>query len=253
MKQIKWFSCGISNAITRTVIHFFPSAGIVTAPYPALCKIGIFGIGIEHRWVTIEGARVSHPDGVRAEELFPELRQGVNGFFGITIEVSTNQPTANLSGSKCIVEFASKGQGLKFHAIPWVEAKRDYTRSDKAAAESERVAVFAGLLGIDDEQTVSSLVLINSSDDAWSPEILAPSQTKEQKTAVPTPIQVLPRTTQEVPLSSSTFAEVEPWVSSVGAVRAGAFYCSKEPWRNLGAYTVCRDRMTKRLVSVCAV
>ena len=76
MQSVKWVSFGISNALTRTIVHFFPSEGGITAPFPATCALRIFGQGLIEKKVVIEGARLSHPDGVRVENgrvTMPEL------------------------------------------------------------------------------------------------------------------------------------------------------------------------------------
>ena len=41
MQSITWKSFGIATATTRTLVHFFPSAGNVSAPYPVMCRFQI--------------------------------------------------------------------------------------------------------------------------------------------------------------------------------------------------------------------
>jgi len=65
MQCIRWITFGLSTAVAETLVHFFPSAGNVSAPYPALCKIRAFSDGDTIGEVTLEGARLSHPDGLR--------------------------------------------------------------------------------------------------------------------------------------------------------------------------------------------
>ena len=119
MQSVKWIGFGVSNALSRTVVHFFPSGGGVTAPYPANCMLNLFSLTVdesigglahklEEKKIVLEGARLSQPDGVRLDQAFEDLSQGVKGFFGITVELSTGQPKVDLSGSSCIIEHSSK-------------------------------------------------------------------------------------------------------------------------------------------------
>ena len=77
MQSVKWIGFGVSNALSRTVVHFFPSGGGVTAPYPANCMLNLFSLTVdesigglahklEEKKIVLEGARLSQPDGVRA-------------------------------------------------------------------------------------------------------------------------------------------------------------------------------------------
>lgn len=114
MQAIKWLTFGISNALTKTVVHFFPSSGNVTAPYPAHCKLSIFGKDLQRKSILVEGARLSQPDGIKMEEAFPQLKSDVSGYFGLEVEISTPQPRIDLSGSSCVIELAARSHSARF-------------------------------------------------------------------------------------------------------------------------------------------
>lgn len=113
-QSVRWVGFCQSTAVTRTLVHFFPSAGNVTAPYAANCKLTVFGRGLTRRSLQIEGARLSHPDGLKIEDVFPEVRENTSSLYGIEIELSTGQQRVDMSASSSIFEIVTGGQSVKY-------------------------------------------------------------------------------------------------------------------------------------------
>ena len=155
MHIIRWLSFGLTGAGTRTLVHFFPTAGNLTAPYPAQCKLTAFAEGIGVRSVTIDGGRVSQPDGVWLHDAFPSFEEERVNFVGLSVEVSTMQPKLDISASACSVEFVTEGFSTRF---------RPYrSLASKGRSAQPPLEPIVGL-GLYDKRTVSSLVIVNCSN-----------------------------------------------------------------------------------------
>ena len=149
IQSVRWIAFGISNSSTKTIVHFFPSEGGVSAPYPATCTLKIFGSKMQERKVVIEGARLSHPDGVRLEQAFPSLGEENIGNFGLEIEVATIQPRVDVSPSSCIIELVSKGYSTRYWPVrlapvptllrPALDDDTTRGEGDESTDENERV------------------------------------------------------------------------------------------------------------------
>ncbi len=98
-------------------MHFFPASDAATAPYPATCKLTLFGRDFPSKSVTLEGGRLGYPDGVRIEDAFPMLNSLGGGSYGLEIEISTTQPRLDLVGSSCSVDFHSQGMSAHFRPV----------------------------------------------------------------------------------------------------------------------------------------
>lgn len=241
----------MSSATTRTIVHFYPSAGSVTAPYAANCKLTIFGDNVEAQSITLEGARLSYPDGIRLEDIFVSLREGVSSSFGVIIEVSSIQPRVDLSGSQCVVELASKGQSVRFHAKRYTEPLRnplenkDLAEDVEAAKESLPREVLP-ILGISDSFSDSSFVVANGSDEPWTPEVSNCSGDTVQGTFT----EVAPGSVVEFALDEKSFSDNSNQATSWGEVSKGTLYITNSPNDSIAMYACYRDRKTKRQVAV---
>lgn len=193
MQTLSWLPFGVSSSITRTIVHFFPCADSVTAPYPANCALTLFGSGLQMRSVVLEGGRLSNPDGLRLEDAFPELKAESpaapsSGLFGLMVEISSPQPRLNLEGSGCIVEFSSRGyqnrywpsRGVCRAAMPDSSRLRPSLLSSSKAATEESVAldyakVVKSGIAIRDAAQSASMVVVNASDKSVKGTLLGAS------------------------------------------------------------------------------
>ena len=256
MRKASWLSYGLSNATTRTIIHFYPSCGSVTAPYAANCKITIFGGGLDGQAITIEGARLSYPDGIRLEDVFPELREGVDGLFGVIFEISTIQPRVDLSGSQCVIELASRGLSVKFQASRYLEPAQspleDTTLVEDEKPEETTPREPIPVLGLHDDFSATSFIVANGSELPWKPEIVRTSggEFVEIESAA---TEVEPGGVKEFSIDDSAYADSEPHSSSWGLIKKGTLFVDNPPSESVAVYACYRDVLTKRPVSVSAL
>jgi hypothetical protein len=245
----RWLGFGMSGALTRTVVHFFPSAGTVTVPHPASVTLSFFAPGAGEQRVVLEGARFSQPDGVRIEDAFPAQLEKLSGAFGLRIEVSTSEPRVDLSGSQCVIEIAVQGKSTRF--TPKVIAE--------PAAEDESRALPVFPL-VKDGFHVTSLVVVNGGAEAFSPVLSEP-------VAQPGLAPVL----NALPLASPSFAPLSagevlfddgmnsklledraPRECGWGLLRSRALVLPGLP-AETAAFAVYRDVVNRRPVSVVAL
>ena len=155
MQSVSWITCAISSAISRSIVHFFPSAQITSAPYPVVFKLSIFGKDIQPKYVALEGGRLGQPDGVRLEDAFPQLAEGVSGLIGLKIEVTTPQPRIDLSPSQCVMEIISSAQSVRFNL-------RQVGQTEKRSNAPQPQKSVPIVAGINDAFFLSSLALVNA-------------------------------------------------------------------------------------------
>lgn len=264
MRNVKWLTFGVSNSVARTVVHFFPSGGGVTAPYPSNCALTVFGplsgqmgagtpAGIARK-VVIEGARLSQPDGVRLEQAFSELAEGLNGFFGLSVELSTAQPRIDLSASECVIELRSRGNSVRF----WPKMVKDSEEKETEGSSPSPVAMAC----LKDAYLSSSLLVINESEDPFNPECFICDYSEAEKEAATEEEDksfrrivetgyVPPLSVMEFPLSDSILTAAGA-KDDGGETDSAAVYCGAQR-AGTSCYALYRDVVTKRPVSVSAL
>lgn len=232
--SVKWMTFGLSDALNSTLVHFFPSAGAITAPYPAHCTLSIFGRGLSPNQVVLDGARLSQPDGVRVEDAFSEIREQNINIFGIQIEIGSSQAKLNLSHSLCIIELSANGLATKFHPVriedPLVEGLRNFA-------------------AIKDCFQQTSLISVNPTSEIFRPAVYslrADGQTQELGME-----GVLPGSAHEQFLPDSLFEGLKPQQCSWGLARVRSVLI--KPVAEVSQYIVYRDPVTRRPMSVCKV
>ncbi len=277
MQSIRWIGFGISNALTHTMIHFFPSEGGVTAPYQANCVLRIFGQGINEKRVVLEGARLSHPDGVRIEDVFSELRSEQVGLYGIEVELVSVQSRVDLSPSSVIFELVSKGHSAKYWpAMVSDEGGRNRSEIDRIAREIKRSkssqqqltlgenaeAASAGASEqkpekpkvlsaplVNDAINTSSLILVNGTKEPFKPYV-----TLSDETLAGLEQGIAALSVNEKLFDEKAFERVTPWECSWGLLRTRVVHYSYSREDSPNAlYLVMRDALTRRPVSVSAL
>lgn len=149
--SVRWIGFGLSHSLARTVVHFFPSSNVVTAPYPVNTKIQVFSTGAGDHSVILEGARLHQPDGVRMEAAFPTLAQGT-GTYAVLVEITGTSQRIDLTASQCIVEIVTANGKIRY---------RPTEVSSKATSENPISAITYS-----DAFVKSSLVFVNTSHKA---------------------------------------------------------------------------------------
>lgn len=159
MQTIRWLSLCIFNALTKTSIHFCPGAKGISAPYPINCKLTLFGETLDSPVsVTIEGARLRQPDGLRLEEAFSVLQNDSTGIFGLGIELSSPQGRIDLSTSQCIIEIYSSRFTSRF--------KPKMIGDDPNRSDEDNLS----FLGLQDNFNSTNVVVVNGSEEDFFPD-----------------------------------------------------------------------------------
>lgn len=111
-----WRAFFICNDLTKPVVHFFPQSSGSAAPYGVNCTLTIFGGNLASRSVTLEGARINQPDGIRLDAVFPELLENAQGLVGLDVLLSSTQRRLDLSASQVVIELVKGKQSLRYFA-----------------------------------------------------------------------------------------------------------------------------------------
>jgi hypothetical protein len=145
---VRWIGFGLSHSLARTVVHFFPSSNVVTAPYPVNTKIQVLSTGAGDHSVILEGARLHQPDGVRMEAAFPTLAQGT-GIYAVVVEITGASQRIDLTASQCIVEIVTANGKIRYRP----------SEVSGSANNTEPISSIA----YSDASVKSSLVFVNTS------------------------------------------------------------------------------------------
>lgn len=235
-QTVSFLGFGVATSLLRTVVHFFPSAGGVTAPYPTNCTITVFGQGLPRRHVVLEGARMSHPDGVRLDEVFPELKREMTGFFGFSLELSTTQPRVDLTESDCVIELAGRGHSLRFRAARSVSQESWDTRS-LMLLHDERLR--CSVVGVNASSGMAKAMMTDPDGEAGAPSV----ETEH----------LLPESVQETPYPEGIFQRHSSDGGIIGATRARRVVMQDAPPKDVAYYVLYRDAATRQPVSIGAV
>ena len=232
MQSVRFIGFGMTTAVTRTLLHFFPSAGNVTAPYQANVRLTVSGNGVATGTVMLEGARLSQPDGVRLEMAFPHLQSETGALFALEVEISTMQPRVDMTASECIVELSSVSRSARYRPV-----QIDQTEPPLPC------------LAVRDAFNSSSLVVINPTDVIQHPRV-------ERATADGPLLMrldpVAPKAVQEINFDEATLAGA-PHECSWGLTRCASVKPLVEPNSVLRYFLLYRDSITKTPVSVVAI
>ena len=238
MQSIRWLGFSVTNSLTKSIVHFYPSSGSVTAPYQASCSLTVFGNGVERKRVVLEGARLSHPDGVRLDLAFPTLKGEGAGLHALEIEVTTTQPRVDLAPSSCVIELCSKGATARY--------------SPRVIEPKEAAREFSPGLAIRDSLTISSVVIVNGTESIHKPEIKSMLARRSEAPTVEDASlgRVAPGAIMEVPFEEAFMGSLEPHQCSWGAVRSRGVWTDTELPAEVGYFVMYRDAVNKLPLSV---
>lgn len=271
MQNSKWIGFGLTSAISRSCMHFFPAADSVTAPYPAGCSLAIFRNDIPRRAVMLEGGRLSNPDGVWIEDAFPSLKNEITGLFGLEVEMMSVQQRLDLNGSGCVIEVVSQGFATRY----WPARPATLPRQDNGSKEGEQTSQRICWNGIayKDNFHSCSLIVVNGSDVPAGIEIIRTPAVSAQTPNGSWRIEAGPRAVVEHDFEPALYQGVQPQECSWGTIRAvpvkvygdlalglapaeGAsrsLRLEQENQAALACYLVYRDNENRRIVSVMAL
>lgn len=235
MQSVKWIGFGTANSVSQTMVHFFPVGKGISAPYPANCTVNVFGPlkgagqGVQRKRVTLDGARLSQPDGVFLNQAFEDLEQ--EGFFGVSVELSTVQPRIDLSTSSCVIEFCSRAGSVKYW--PKLPPGRGEENSQATA------------LVLNDNLTSTSVVVVNCREESFSPSLSV-------NVGERTPLDLSGR--YQVEAESVAEISITEIISAqkTGVNEAAGFSIEAYP-ADVAVFTVYRDYNTRKPISVSAL
>ena len=236
MQTIRWLSFCVSNPLTRTCVHFCPAAKNIAAPYPINCQLTLFGGGLsEPLSVVVEGARMRQPDGMRLEDAFPVLRAEASGIFGLGVELLSPQGRVDLSASDCLIELHSNRFSSRF-------------RPKQVDIGEHNAGQVPELLCLKDSLNVTSVVIVNGSDQEFSPCFKDLGSSSQDFAQPLEPLGAL--SVREMSLDVNGAKQVE---CGLGKTIASAFSIAEDPPQNVVGYIVYRDTETKEPMSVSAL
>ena len=247
MHIVQWHTFALHTSQTKTLVHFFPSAGSMTAPYPAQCKLIAFGQALGVKSVTLDGGRVSQPDGICVDDVFPALQDEKSTAIGLTIEISTMQPRLDIAPSDCVIEFVTEGFSTRFHPY-----RPGFHPS--GSGESGPGTVPIGVM-IKDKYTTTSICAMNPSESeaqlhlALLKRNLSGIAEESRLDLSPLP----PASIREIPIPESHFHGAFEVSQPYGVQQYLPLIRQGMQDQQVVVYSVYRDASTGCPVSVCAL
>jgi hypothetical protein len=115
---MRLFSFIQSDALTRSLLHIFPTSKGGFSAQPIACSITLFADRPDTQSIGLEGVQLNQPDGVRLDELFPRLKEGGNSLAGLIVELEPSSQRTDLSSSTCSIELVNRDFSIMFSMIP---------------------------------------------------------------------------------------------------------------------------------------
>ncbi len=229
-KVYHWLSFAYHDSTIRTAIHFFPYSGSISATYPVELTLSIFGNDFETVQITMEGARLSQPDGIILDQVFPALLSQYQGLYGVSLQLKCpQQAQLDLSNSVCLTELLGTDQILRFEA-----------RYINSSHNFELNGICRSAEGI-----TSSLVAINASGVVYNNGLPAGLVRAEQK---PTN-QLLSGSVQELKISDDYLKSGLTQITSQGEMLINNYHL-QTPAPEVVYFYLERNRQTNALQNV---
>ena len=89
------------------LLHFFPTALGVSAPYAVKAKIELFIDGAVFARQSFDGLRLNQPDGLELGKIFPEVHFSSEKEIGVNIELEVEKGRVDLSHSRICLLYTS--------------------------------------------------------------------------------------------------------------------------------------------------
>lgn len=152
MQKITWHAFAINGSLTKTVLHFFGHSKEVSAPYPLHASIRILcGSNYDAFPLTLEGARLQTPEGVRLDSIIEHCNLGDASLFGLELTLQSQHTRVSLEHSQCILELDGKGYTTFFKG----------TLSDSCVNQDFATKTIPIIF---DTNTVTSFMFVNPDD-----------------------------------------------------------------------------------------
>lgn len=247
MKSVSWLAFLNPNRKAGTLIHFFPATPGSATPYPVDLSVSLFGRGVPKRTISLEGARLFNPDGVRIEDIFSLAEADDESTLALQIELQTNNAKSDISASQCLIELPSAEGGLIFaphKSVLTVNAQNSNELLENVG--SEKV-----IMAMKDSQLCPSVLVVNCKQNELRPEIYYRDLRESPKALMPLG-QVAPMTALERKLDGTVFGEPQPREMSWGNLRTRVL-SAESGHRDMAMYLIYREVKTSKIVSVHAL
>lgn len=261
MQSVRWLSFSLASSLTRTLVHFFPYSHTVAAPYVSQCRLTVFGPGVERRTVILDGARLSHPDGVKVEDAFPELSSVADATpsgFGLEIELLTLQQRADLGASGCVVELTAPTRNTGQICRYWPSRLPDSI--SELPSDGPTISPPRTILALRDAFVTTSILVVNGRDEGVKIALSGVVDSTDGATftgnSYSDSFVAEPGRVTEFDLPAQLFEDAPPQSCGWGLVRGRTlrFGIDEEVWRRgVVAYLVQRHPETRRPVTISAL
>lgn len=246
MRSIQWLTFYMPDKSQQTRLHFFPASPIAATPFPVDLSVTIFGRYIEPKRMTIDGARMFQPDGMRLEDVFQLPDQAAESPFGLLVEISCPQPRADVSASSCMMEIMSADGFVRYKVPP---IKQSETEEVEQEEELERCSLL-----MRDSYFAPSIVVVNATDSELKPQLMSFSTQNPDGTRELIPVgQLGPWSVLERKLEGVLFSNVEPEEFSWGLMRARTIVPVGLPEQGVSCYVMYRDAKINTIQSIRAI
>jgi hypothetical protein len=247
MRTVKWAAFLNPDRKVGTLVHFLPGTPGAATPYPVEVALTVFGRSLPQKTISLDGARLFHPDGVRVEDIFTFSDSDPDSLIALQVEVFSKQQKSDVSASQCIVEFPSIDKPVLFSpskAIINLDPQKGTEVSPAAASEVR-------ILAIKDPNLTPSLLMINGDKFDLRPEVHY-DDTEDSKRALMPLGQISPLSVLERKLDGTIFGEPLAREASWGNVRTRILAAKASP-AGSAMYLLYRDVKTSKLTSVHAI
>ena len=283
--MVSWLGFGIASTVTKSFMHFLPAAAGIGAPYPVDLKVTVGGSALPRRTLTVEGARLGHPDGFRLEEAVPALNQQVSGMYLLQVDLAPSQQRVDLSTSGIIIELQYQ-QGAVRYLPRRINSHIEGGKAKSLSGESQTSGTLGSIMArgvfnpdagistgfaLRDPTLFASIVILNST----ASPIVARIYSSRMEESVGT-VTIAPDSVKECDLVELGLTRATKLDCTWGAVEVEAFRVSFENPPQLAeenpsnldaeskasqailgaaaaAYVVYRDRNSRRISSVVAL
>lgn len=244
MRTVKWSAFLNPDRKIGTLVHFLPGTPGAATPYPVEVGLTVFGRNLPQKTISLDGARLFHPDGVRVEDIFSFSESDPDSLIALQIEIFSKQQKSDVSASQCIIEFPSIDRPVLFSpskAIINLDPQKGQEIPGIESSESR-------ILAMKDSNLTPSLLMINGDKFDLRPEVHY-DDAQETKRALMPLGQISPLSVLERKLDGTIFGEPVAREASWGNVRTRVLAAKASP-AGSAMYLVYRDVKTSKLTSV---
>jgi len=247
MKSVCWSVFLNPNRKAGTLVHFLPATPGSATPYPVDISVSIFGRGVPKRTISLEGARLFNPDGVRVEDIFSLADADEEAALALQVEVRTVQSKSDISASQCLIEFPSLEGGIIFS--PGRAVIDESSQAPPQPIDDQRYERV--ILAMKDAQLCPSVLVVNCRQSELRPEIYYRDLKESPKALMPLG-QVAPMSALERKLDGTVFGEPQPREMSWGNLRS-RILSAESGQKDMAMFLIYREVKTSKMISVHAL